>query len=161
SVVNAAILHPLPFRDANRLVTLWATSPTIGFSGPGTLTDPDYREWRTQNRVFSEIAAFRGQPSNLTGVGEPLRLTGVAVSPSFLRVLEVDPSLGRAFASEEDSVGRNHVALLSDRLWRNRLGADPRAVGRSIKLDGEFYTVIGVMPAGFGLPNESDVWIPL
>jgi putative ABC transport system permease protein len=161
SVVNAAILNPLPFRDANRLVTLWATSPTIGFSGPGTLTDPDYMEWRTQNRVFSEIAAFRGQPSNLTGVGEPLRLTGVAVSPSFLRVLEVDPSLGRAFASEEDSVGRNHVALLSDRLWRNRFGADPRAVGRSIKLDGEFYTVIGVMPAGFGFPNESDVWIPL
>ena len=79
SVVNAAILHPLPFPDANRLVTLWATSPTIGFSGPGTLSDPEYMEWRKQNRVFSEIAAFRGQPANLTGVGEPVRLTGVQV----------------------------------------------------------------------------------
>ncbi len=161
SVVNAAILHPLPFREPDRLVTLWATSPTIGFSGPGTLTDPGYMEWRTQNRVFSEIAAFRGQPSNLTGVGEPVRLTGVAVSPSLLRVLDARPALGRAFAQEEETAGRNRVALLSDRLWRSRFGANAHTVGRSIKLDGEFYTVIGVMPAGFGFPNEADVWTPL
>ena len=161
SVVNAAVLHPLPFHNANRLVTLWATSPTIGFSGPGTLTDAGYKEWRTENRVFSEIAAFRGQPSNLTGMGEPVRLTGVAISPSFLRVLDVSPALGRAFAPEEETAGHNHMALLSERLWRSRFGADPRAVGQSIKLDGEFYTVIGVMPAGFGFPNEADVWTPL
>src|SRR5208337_1999751 len=161
SVVNAAILHPLPFRDASRLVTLWATSPTIGFSGPGGLSDPDYMGWRKQNNVFSEIAAFRGQPSNLTGVGEPARLTGVAVSPSLLRVLEVNPALGRAFAPEEESAGHNRVALLSDRLWRSRFGSDPSVVGKAIKLDGEFYTVIGVMPAGFGFPNEADVWTPL
>jgi putative ABC transport system permease protein len=161
SVVNAAILHPLPFRDANRLVTLWATSPTIGFSGPGTLTDPDYMEWRKQNGVFSEIAAFRGQPSNLTGVGEPARLTGVAISPSFLRVLEVNPALGRAFAPEEESAGHNRVAILSDRLWRGRFGSDPSVAGKAIKLDGEFYTVIGVMPGGFGFPHEADVWTPL
>ncbi|MGD0697250.1 MAG: ABC transporter permease [Terriglobia bacterium] len=161
SVVNAAILHPLPFRDANRLVTLWATSPTIGFSGPGALSDPDYKEWRMQNHVFSEIAAYRGQPSNLTGGGEPMRLTGVAISSSLLRLLDVSPALGRAFAPEEETAGHNRVALLSDRLWRSRFGADRPAVGRSIKLDGEFYTVIGVMPAGFDFPNDADVWIPL
>ena len=161
SVVNAAILHPLPFREASRLVTLWATSPTIGFSGPGTLTDPDYMEWRKQNHVFSEIAAFRGQPSNLTGVGEPVRLTGAAISPSFSRVLDVNPALGRSFSPAEENDGRNRVALLSDRLWHSRFGSDPSTVGQSIKLDGEFYTVIGVMPAGFGFPNEADVWIPL
>jgi predicted permease len=161
SVVNAAILHPLPFREASRLVTLWATSPTVGFSGPGTLTDPDYMEWRKQNHVFSEIAAFRGQPSNLTGVGEPVRLTGAAISPSLSRVLDVNPALGRAFAPEEENAGRNRVALLSDRLWRSRFGSDPSKVGQSIKLDGAFYTVIGVMPAGFGFPNDADVWIPL
>jgi predicted permease len=161
SVVNAAILHPLPFREASRLVTLWATSPTVGFSGPGTLTDPDYMEWRKENHVFSEIAAFRGQPSNLTGVSAPVRLTGAAISPSLSRVLDVNPALGRAFAPEEESAGRNRVVLLSDRLWRSRFGADPRAVGQSIKLDGEFYTVIGVMPDGFGFPNEADVWTPL
>jgi putative ABC transport system permease protein len=161
SVVNAAILHPLPFRDANRLVTQWATSPTIGYSGPGSFTDQDYVEWRDQNRVFSTIGAFRGQPSNLTGVGEPLRLMGETISLSLLRVLEVNPALGRAFAPEEESAGHNRVALLSDRLWRGRFGADPLVLGKAIKLDGEFYTVIGVMPAGFDFPNQVDVWTPL
>jgi predicted permease len=161
SVVNSAILNPLPFREAGRLVTLWATSPTIGFSGPGTLTDPDYMEWRKQNHVFSEIAAFRGQPSNLTGLGEPVRLTGATISPSLFRVLDVNPALGRAFTPEEENAGRNRVALLSDPLWRSRFRSDPRAVGQSIKLDGEFYTVIGVMPPGFGFPNEAEVWTPL
>jgi putative ABC transport system permease protein len=161
SVVNAAILHPLPFRDANRLVTQWATSPTIGYSGPGSLTDNEYMEWRDQNRVFSAIGAFRGQPSNLTGVGEPLRLMAETISLSLLRVLEVNPALGRAFAPEEESAGHNRVALLSDRLWRGRFGADPLVLGKAIKLDGEFYTVIGVMPAGFDFPNQADVWTPL
>jgi putative ABC transport system permease protein len=161
SVVNAAVLHPLPFRDANRLVTQWATSPTIGYSGPGAFTDADYMEWREQNRVFSEIAAFRGQPSNLTGVGEPARLTGAAISPSLLRVLDVNPALGRAFTPEEESAGHNRVALLSDRLWRGRFGSNPSVLGKAIKLDGEFYTVVGVMPAGFDFPNQADVWTPL
>jgi len=161
SVVNAAILHPLPFRDASRLVTLWVTSSNFGYTGPGSLTDPDYIEWRKQNRVFSEIGAYRGQPSNLTGAGEPLRLTGAAISPSLLRVLDVNPVLGRTFAPEEEIAGHNRVALLSDKLWRSRFGADPTAVGRAIKLDGEFFTVVGVMPAGFDFPNQADVWVPL
>ena len=160
SVVNAAVLHPLAFRDAGRLVTLWATSPTIGYSGPGTLTDPDYIEWQRQNRVFSEIGAFRGQPSNLTGRGDPVRLMGAAISPSLLTALGASPALGRSFAPEEDTAGHDHVALLSDHLWHSRFGADPRAVGQSIKLDGEFYAVAGVMAPGFGFPNEADVWIP-
>ena len=161
SVVNAAVLHPLPFRDAGRLVTLWATSPTIGYSGPGTLADPDYIEWQEQNRVFSEIGAFRGQPSNLTGRGDPVRLMGAAISPSLLTALGASPALGRSFAPEENTAGHDHVALLSDQLWHSRFGADPRAVGQSINLDGEFYTVAGVMGPGFGFPNEADVWIPL
>jgi len=161
SVVNAAILHPLAFREANRLVTQWATSPTIGYSGPGSFTDRDYMEWRDQNRVFSGIAAFRGQPSNLTGAGEPLRLMGETISSSLLHVLEVNPALGRAFAPEEEIAGHNRVALLSDRLWRNRFSADTSVLGKSIRLDGEFYTVIGVMPAGFDFPNQADVWTPL
>jgi putative ABC transport system permease protein len=161
SVVNAAVLHPLPFRNADRLVTQWATSPTIGYSGPGAFTDRGYMEWRDQNRVFSAIGAFRGQPSNLTGVGEPLRLMGETISSSLLHVLEVNPALGRAFAPEEESAGHNHVALLSDRLWRRRFGADTTALGKSIKLDGEFYSVIGVMPAGFDFPSQADVWTPL
>jgi putative ABC transport system permease protein len=161
SVVNAAILHPLPFRDANRLVTLWVTGSNFGYTGPGSLTDPDYTEWQKQNRVFSDIAAYRGQPSNLTGAGEPLRLAGAAISPSLFRVLGVNPALGRPFALEEENAGHNHVALLSDKLWRSRFGSDPSAVGKAIKLDGEFYSVVGVMPASFDFPNQADVWVPL
>ncbi len=161
SVVNAAILHPLPFRDAGRLVTQWATSPTIGYSGPGSLTDKDYMEWRDQNRVFSDIAAFRGQPTNLTGEGEPARLNGETITASLLRVLDVNPALGRAFAPEEEAAGHNRVVLLSDRLWRSRFGSDPAVLGKAIKLDGEFYTVIGVMPEGFDFPNQADLWTPL
>jgi len=161
SVVNAAILHPLPFRDADRLVTEWATSPTIGYSGPGSLTDKDYMEWRDQNRVFSDIAAFRGQPTNLTGVGEPVRLNGATVTASLLRVLEVNPALGRAFAPDEETAGHNRVVQLSDRLWRSRFGSNPGVLGKAIKLDGESYTVIGVMPEGFDFPNEADLWTPL
>jgi putative ABC transport system permease protein len=161
SVVNAAILHPLPFRDAGRLVTQWATSPTVGYSGPGSLTDKDYMEWRDQNRVLSDIAAFRGQPTNLTGVGEPVRLNGATITASLLHVLDVNPALGRAFAPEEEAAGHNRVVLLGDRLWRSRFGSDPAVLGKAIKLDGEFYTVIGVMPEGFGFPNEADVWTPL
>ena len=161
SVVNAAILHPLPFRDAGRLVTQWATSPTVGYSGPGSLADKDYMEWRDQNRVFGDIAAFRGQPTNLTGVGEPARLNGATITASLLHVLDVNPALGRAFAPEEEAAGHNRVVLLSDRLWRSRFGSDPAVLGKTIKLDGEFYTVIGVMPEDFGFPNEADVWTPL
>jgi putative ABC transport system permease protein len=90
-----------------------------------------------------------------------VRLIGATISPTLLRVLEVNPALGRAFAPEEENAGHNRVALLSDRLWRSRFGRDLSVVGRVIKLDGEFYTVIGVMPAGFGFPNEADVWTPL
>ena len=161
SVVNAAVLHPLPFRDAGHLVTQWATSPTVGYSGPGSLTDKDYMEWRGQNRVFSDIAAFRGQPTNLTGVGEPVRLNGATITASLLHVLDVNPALGRAFAPEEEAAGHNRVVLLGDRLWRSRFGSDPAVLGKAIRLDGEFYVVIGVMPKGFGFPNEADVWTPL
>jgi len=161
SVVNAAILHPLPFRDAGRLVTQWATSPTVGYSGPGSLTDKDYMEWRDQNRVFSDTAAFRGQPTNLTGVGEPVRLNGATITASLLRVLDVNPALGRAFAPEEEAAGHDRVVLLSDRLWRSRFDSNPAVLGKAIKLDGEFYTVIGVTPAGFDFPDQTEVWTPL
>jgi putative ABC transport system permease protein len=161
SVVNVAVLHPLPFRNASRLVTKWDTSPTVGYAGPGTLTDKDYMEWRDQNRVFSDIATFRRQPTNLTGVGEPVRLNGATISASLLHVLDVNPALGRTFALEEEAAGHNRVVLLGDRLWRSRFGSNPAVLGKAIKLDGEFYTVIGVTPAGFDFPNQTEIWTPL
>ncbi|MGH9430810.1 MAG: ADOP family duplicated permease [Terriglobia bacterium] len=161
SVVNAALLHPLPFRDSDRLVTQWGTIPEIGYSGPLTVCDRGYMGWRDQNRVFEQIGAYSGQTSNLTGVGEPVRLMGSQVTASLFPLLGVSPALGRTFSPEEDQPEHSYEALLSDKLWRGRFRSDPAIVGKSIKLDGEFYTVVGVMSAGFGFPNEAEFWTPV
>src|SRR6266567_5053406 len=94
SVANAVLLEPLPYKDSGRLVTLWWTSTAFGSAAPGSVCDPDYVQWRTQNRVFEDMAAFHGMTSNLTGLGEPERLLGSAVSPNLFHLLGVSPCSG-------------------------------------------------------------------
>jgi putative ABC transport system permease protein len=160
SVTNAVLLEPLPYKDAARLVTLWETNTPWG-AGPWSVCDPGYVEWRTQNRVFEDMAAFHGMTSNLTGVGEPERLLGSAVSPNLFRLLGVRPMLGRAFLPEEERSEHGNVVLLSHQLWERRFGSDPTVVGRAITLGGRSFAVVGVMPANFRFPNESSFWEPL
>ncbi len=161
SVVNAVLLEPLPYKDAGRLVTLWWTNTAWGSPAPGSVCDPDYVQWRTQNQVFEDMAAFHGMTSNLTGVGEPERLLGSAVSPNLFHLLGVSPVLGRTFLPEEERAEHGNVVLLSRQLWERRFGSDPAVVGKSITLDGTSFAVVGVMPAYFGFPNESSFWEPL
>ncbi len=161
SIVNAALLHPLPFHDADRLVTRWGTIPHFNYTGLMAICGPDYAAWRDQNHVFEGIAALSGQTSNLTGAGEPVRLGGSQVTAGFFPLLGIAPTLGRTFQPDEDRPGNAHEVLLSDKLWRSRFGSDPAISGKSIKLDGEFYTVVGVMPAGFDFPNEAEFWTPV
>ena len=161
SVANAVLLEPLPYKDAGRLVTLWWTNTAWGSSAPGSVCDPDYVEWRTQNQVFEDMAAFRGMTSNLTGVGVPERLLGSAVSPNLFHLLGVSPILGRTFLPEEEHAEHGSVVLLSRQLWERRFGSDPAVVGKAITLDGTSFAVVGVMPAYFGFPNESSFWEPL
>ena len=161
SVVNAVLLEPLPYKDASRLVTLWETHTAFGSSGPGAVTDPDYVQWREQNQVFEDVGAFHGETSNLTGVGEPERLLGSAVTSNLFRLLGVRPAIGRTFLPGEEHAGRGNVVLLSHQLWERRFGSDPAMVGKAITLDGSSFTVVGVMPAGFQFPNQSNFWLPL
>jgi putative ABC transport system permease protein len=161
SVVNAALLHPLPFRDPDRLVTQWGTIPEVGYTGPISICDPGYVAWRDRNRTFEQVAAFRGRTSNLTSGGEPLRVVGSETTADLFPLLGVTPALGRSFFPEENQVGHQFEVMLSDNLWRGRFHSDPAMVGKPIKLDGEFYTVVGVMPADFGFPNQAEFWTPV
>jgi len=161
SVVNAALLDPLPYREPSRLVTPWLAKTAFGDSAPGTTTDPDYVQWRAQNQVFDDMAAFQGQTFNLTGGGEPERLLGAAVTPNLFRLLGVAPALGRTFLSEEQQTGRGNVVLLSHQLWERRFGSNPAIIGKSITLDGTSFAVVGVMPPNFDFPNQSSIWSPL
>lgn len=161
SIFNATLLRPLPYKDPDRLVILWSTIPRLGYSGPGSLTDPDYAQWEEQNRVFEQIAAFRGQTSNLTGSGIPERLIGSTATASLFPMLGAAPELGRVFSGEEQLPGHEDVVLLSHRLWARRFASNPDLVGKPITLDGKSFTVLGVMPARFQFPNEADFWTPL
>jgi len=161
SVANPVLLEPLPYKRAGRLVTLWWTNTAFGSSAPGSVCDPDYVQWRTQNQVFEDMAAFHGMTSNLTGVGEPERLLGSAVSPNIFHLLGVSPLLGRTFLPEEERAEHGNVVLLSRQLWERRFGSDPAVAGKSITLDGTSFAVVGVMPANFRFPNESSFWEPL
>ena len=156
SVVDAVLLRPLPFRDPARLV--WATEH-FAF-GPSTVVSADFPAWKDRNHVFEEIAASGGTSgANLTGTGQPARVTVTNVTTGLFSMLGVQPVAGRAFLAEEGKQGREHVAVLSETLWRNSFGADPRMIGETIRLDGAGYLVVGVMPAS--LRPQADVWTPL
>jgi len=161
SIFNATLLRPLPYKDPDRLVILWSSMPAFGFSGPGALTDPDYVQWEQQNQIFQELAAFRGQTSNLTGSGTPERLLGVASTSTLFPLLGAAPEFGRLFFHDEQTPGHERVVLISHQLWTRRFASDGDILGKAIKLDGNNFTVIGVMPAGFQFPYAADFWTPL
>lgn len=161
SIFNATLLRPLPYRNPDRLVILWSTMPIFGFSGPGSITDPDYVEWERQNQIFGELAAFRDQTSNLTGSGIPERLLGVAATASLFPLLGVAPESGQPFSRDNQNPGRENVVLISHQLWARRFASDQGILGKTIKLDGKNFTVLGVMPAGFQFPYPADFWVPL
>src|SRR5438046_1964510 len=146
---------------ARKTQMLWWTNTAFGSSAPGSVCDPDYVQWRTQNQVFEDMAAFHGMTSNLTGVGEPERLLGSAVSPNIFHLLGVSPLLGRTFLPEEERAERGNVVLLSRQLWERRFGSDPAVVGKSITLNGTSFAVVGVMPANLRFPKESSFCEPL
>ena len=166
TVVNGTLLKPLPFPEPDRLVLLWRTSD----ADPGDLnivSAPDFWDWHRQNHVFDSVAIFdsAGNGYNLAAAGgrEAEQVSGVRVSAQFFRVLGVAPFLGRGFLPEEETLGRDREVVLSYGLWASRYGADPSLVGRTIGMDGEAYTVVGVMPREFQFQFWSgprQVWVP-
>src|SRR5229473_8132975 len=141
SVVNAALLRPLPYADPDKLVRLSEDSPSVPQM---SISYPNFLDWREQNRVFSGIAAMQFRSLNLTGINEPERLAGRGVSAEFFDVLGVKPALGRSFAAEEDRPGANPVCVISHGLWQRRFGSDSALINKQITLSGASYTVVGV-----------------
>jgi predicted permease len=157
SVVDAVLLRPLPYKDPSRLV--WATEHFAFNHGAAGVVSPDFAGWQQRNQVFDAIGASSGGGgANLTGVGEATRVSISNVTVGFFPMLGVRPVLGRLFVSQEGTLGREHVALLSERLWRSQFGGSGRVLGRTIQLDGAAYTVVGVMPAS--LRPTADLWTP-
>jgi putative ABC transport system permease protein len=164
SAVYAVLLRPLPYRDADRLVTLWVDLRATGRAEPEWLSFPDFADWRDQSRSLSGVAASSGWSATVPGDGntEPERLSGASVSWNYFDVLGVQPFAGRTFRQIEDAPNAERVVVLSDGVWRRRFGADPTMVGRSLTLNDEPWTVIGVMPASFRSPLPgAEIWRPL
>ena len=154
SVVDAVLLRPLPFPDPERLSFL---------TREGDVSIPDGVDWRAESRTFEDIALFLRQWNlDLTGDGDPQRIFAAVVEPRYFRILKTKPLLGRTLAAEDDRLGAEPVAVLSEAFWRERFGADPGVLGRSLVLSGQATTVVGVMPASFDfLDDHVDLWSPV
>jgi putative ABC transport system permease protein len=161
SVVESVLLRPLPYPQPESLVQIWNTYlpqiPQIGLS-PG-----DYADWREQNVSFSEMGGYVRitQGFNLTGEGEPQRVLTSYTTASLFPMLGARVVAGRWFVPEEDRAGAAPVVILGHRLWQSRFGGDPGVIGRSIMLDNQRYTVVGILPAGFQLLRWPDLWMPM
>jgi putative ABC transport system permease protein len=152
SVVNAVLIRPLPYAHSDRLVAISNYLPKMQAS---VVIDPDFGVWRNDNKVFEQLAAYGGGASyNLTGAGHPQRVEGLAITANLLPLLGVDPLLGRNFLAEEDQPGGQRVVILSHRLW-DRLGDSPAILGKQLTLDGAASTVVGILPASFRFPGET------
>jgi predicted permease len=157
SVVNAVLLRPLAYRDSDRLVTLL-------HDGTGPVAVANYIDWRDQSRSFEAMAAAESWSPNVTGGDRPEHLYGMRLTQNMLPMLGVEPMLGRMFAEGEDRKGSEHKIILSYGLWRRRFSADRGVVGKPVTLNGESYTVVGVMPAGFKFApfweTRAELWVP-
>ncbi len=162
TVVNSVLLRPLAFRDPARLVAVWDTYPPH-FAKLG-VSPLEYDEMLRQTDIFEEVGRYRhipgGREMNLTGGAEPLRVHATCASSSLFPMLGVQPVLGRGFERADDSPHPPPIALLGFRLWRDYFGSNPKLIGAPIQLDGQAFTVVGVLPANFRLPDWADLWLP-
>lgn len=161
SVVNAVLLRPLPFADPDRLVMIWEDASFAGFPR-NTPAPANYADWKAQNQVFEEMGAQDMRSFNLTGDGEPEKVEASGVTANFFSLLGSKPLLGRTFLPEEDQPQANKVAIINYNLWQQRYGGERSIIGRALLFNGEKYTVVGVMPAGFQfLDSKVGLWVPI
>src|SRR5262245_12273927 len=159
SVINAILLRPLPYAAPERLMMVWESFPG---SRENPVMPSNFADWRAQNQVFTDMAAWVAQTFNLSGAGEPEKLEGVRVTANLFTLLGVEPFLGRAFLPEEDQPGGDQVVMISHGLWRRRFGGSRDAIGRRMTLEGTQFTIIGVVPPSFHFPGRQHaVWVPL
>ncbi|HYL72762.1 MAG TPA: ABC transporter permease [Bryobacteraceae bacterium] len=161
TVINTVLLKPLPYQQPERLVRVYETFLPKGF---GSVSTPNFVDWRKQNHVFERLEAFSTGSINLQGDAQPERIPLSTGTAGMFEILGAKPLQGRTFLSDEDQPGKPDVAVISERLWRRRFSADPKLLGSTLTLDGKATTVIGIMPASFQFPPGSvtvDIWMPL
>jgi putative ABC transport system permease protein len=161
TIVNSVLLRPLPFPEPERLYALSVAmdNPFVGVDD-SRMPDGLYVDFRKQDHLFEKLTAYNSHRVNMTGGGDARSIMGTSATADFFSVLRANAALGRTFAPEEDQSGHDGVVVISDELWRSAFGADPAAIGKSVRLDGESHTIIGVMPAGFAFPAALDIWVP-
>jgi len=158
SVVNAVLLKALPFRDPQQLVSVQQTAAAGGLPG---IAAYQYLAWKEKSTTFDDLAAFSDDNFNLTGNGEPERISCAQVTASLFTTLGVQPVRGRFFLPEEDKPGANNVAVVSEGFWQRRYGRDEAILQGTLTLNNKAYAIVGVMPGSFRFPGEFDVWLPL
>ena len=161
SVVNAIVLRPLPYADSEKLMVVWGNLHKTDLEEI-EISALEFRDFREQCQAFEQIAAYSTDGFNLTGVDQPERLRGAAISANLFSTLGLQPRLGRDFLADEDKAGNDDRVILSYALWQRRFGGDPAAVNKTIQLDGRTVTVVGVMAADVHFPDkDAELWIPL
>jgi putative ABC transport system permease protein len=161
SVVDAVILKPLPYADPGRLVQLWMRFTGIGIpNDQNWVSAPEFMDLQ-RNNSLSDIAAIGDESFNINIGGMPERIEAAVVSAGFFHLLGVQAQVGRVFLPEEGHAGHERVVLLSDGLWRRRFGADPAVLGRKLIMNGQSNAIVGVLPPGFQMPRDAEVWTPL
>lgn len=158
SIVNSVLLRPLPYHDSERLVEI---SETAGPTEATPVSFPDFLDWRQNNQVFEQMAAYRWQAFSITGGSDPEMLHGWYVTADFFPTLGVQPVRGRWFSAEEDSNGGARVVMISHGLWQRRFGGDTAVVGQTISLNNSQYVVVGIAPPKFNFGDKIDVWLPM
>ena len=159
SVLDAVILKPLPFSDPDRLYVVWEKPPT---HARNSVAPENFLDWKNQNEVFEQMAARSSRSFNLSGIDQPEQINGLLVSTNYFDLLGVKPALGRAFGSEEDRQGNHQVVVITNRLWQRRFGEDRHLLGNTITLDGEKYTVVGILPPGSNFDRDrAQIYAPL
>jgi predicted permease len=162
SVLRAVILEPLHYPEPGRLVTIGNAYPGVAITEGTSNSEPDYFDRRQLTDVFDSLAEMRSPGFDLGVQGAPLRVDGQAVTPSFFRVLRAAPLLGRTFTEQDATFQQDHFAVLSYGLWNDVFGKDPAIAGKDVRLNGEPYRVVGVMPKGFEAPgSNARIWVPL
>jgi len=161
SVVNAVLLKPLSFDDPDRVAILWESNPGRGLD-IFSASPANFLDWEEQNTVFQSLSAYSSGSVTVTGIEESAeRVQRAVVSERFFDVVRTPPEIGRALLPDDSQTGKDVVAVISHRYWQSRFGGDSSVIGQSILLDGRGYSIVGVMPAGFMYPADTDVWTPL
>jgi putative ABC transport system permease protein len=161
SLIHRILLQPLPYPDPSHLLRLFEAKSPNDYETHENVAPANFLDWQQQTRAFADMAASIGFRYNLTGTGQPEQVWGDAISAHWFTVLGVHPELGRDFRHEEDSPAGAPVVILSDKLWRRRFDSDPKIVGKAIGLNGDSFTVIGIMPSQNALNPEVELWVPL